>query len=129
MKKAVAAALVVAFLGGGMAYGQQNMVPAMMTHSKATPVPPGQIAFSPTSLSFSTAPGTASSPQTVTATNSGGSTFNISSISITGTNPGDFSQTNTCGATLAKGASCNISVTFNRSTAGTSTANLAVTGS
>jgi hypothetical protein len=39
----------------------------------------------------------------------------INSIVIGGTNPGQFSQTNTCGpfpATVAAGASCTVNVTF-----------------
>lgn len=36
----------------------------------------------------------------------------IMGISITGTNPGDFSETNTCGTGVAKGMTCTISVTF-----------------
>jgi phospholipase C len=71
------------------------------------------VTLSPTSLTFPTQVIHTSSPaQNVTLTNSGSGTLNITSFTITGTNSGDFSQTHTCGATLAAGASCTISVTF-----------------
>jgi phosphatidylserine/phosphatidylglycerophosphate/cardiolipin synthase-like enzyme len=36
----------------------------------------------------------------------------LSSITLGGTNPSSFAETNTCGLTLAAGASCTLSVTF-----------------
>jgi BNR repeat-like domain/Cep192 domain 4 len=54
--------------------------------------------------------GTTSPAQAITLTNSGDGSLSISSIALNhGT---DFSQSNTCGATLAPAASCQISVTF-----------------
>lgn len=71
------------------------------------------VTLSPTSLTFPTQVVHTSSPvQNVTLTNSGSGILDLTSFTITGTNSGDFSQTNTCGATLAAGASCTISVTF-----------------
>ena len=53
--------------------------------------------------------GQTSSPQTVTLTNSGNATLNISSITASG----DFHiSNNTCGATVTAGANCAVSVTF-----------------
>ena len=37
-------------------------------------------------------------PQTVTLTNNGNAALSINSIEVTGTNPGDFPETNTCGS-------------------------------
>jgi len=51
-------------------------------------------------------------PKKITLTNSGSYTLTINQISLTGTNAGDFAQSNTCGSALAAGASCTISVTF-----------------
>ena len=69
--------------------------------------------LSPASVSFgSQAAGTTSSAQTVTLKNNGAVALGISSIGIAGNNPGSFTQTNTCGATVAAGASCTISVKF-----------------
>src|SRR5260370_21603254 len=59
--------------------------------------------------------------------NSGNATLNIASIAITGTNAGDFSQTNTCGQTLAPSASCTISVVFKPTLGGQRTAGVAIT--
>src|SRR6266576_2655253 len=50
-----------------------------------------------------------SSAQTITLTNSGNATLNISSIAA---NLDYHISTNTCGATLAAGANCSVSVTF-----------------
>ncbi|MFL6304813.1 MAG: alpha/beta fold hydrolase [Candidatus Sulfotelmatobacter sp.] len=47
-------------------------------------------------------------PQDVVLTNTGATALAITSISTTGA----FSQTNTCGSSVAAGASCTISVTF-----------------
>jgi len=71
-------------------------------------------------LSFGDQPvGTSSTPQNVTLKNVGSTQLNFKSISITGTNAGDFSQTNTCGASIAGGASCAITVTFKPAATGT----------
>jgi FtsP/CotA-like multicopper oxidase with cupredoxin domain len=70
---------------------------------------------SPTVVSFGNQlVGTTSTVKTVTLSNAGstGSTLTINSITMGGANPGDFAQTATCGASLASGASCTISVTF-----------------
>ena len=58
---------------------------------------------------------TTSASQAITLTNNGPGAATISSIAITGTNPGDFAQTNNCPispATLAVNGFCTINVTF-----------------
>src|SRR5262249_3697328 len=66
----------------------------------------------PTSLSFGNqAVGTSSARMNVTLKNVGPA-ISITSIQITGMNRGDFIQANTCGSSLATGASCKIAVTF-----------------
>lgn len=69
----------------------------------------------------------ASSPQSVTLTNRGNIDLLISSIGISGANAGDFSQSNTCGASLAPSASCTIAVTFTPTAAGARAAFVAIT--
>jgi hypothetical protein len=85
--------------------------------------------LSPASLSFGTvSSGKSSAAQTATLTNTGTVPLIIGSIGFTGTNPGNFSQTNNCpssSSSLAAGAKCTISVTFN-SGGKAVTANLAV---
>jgi len=77
-----------------------------------TAVPVPVVSLAPTSLTFTATTGTTSPAQTATLTNSGNAALNISSIAIGGANPAGFSQTNNCPASLAAGASCNISITF-----------------
>jgi len=69
---------------------------------------------------------TSSAVQNVTATNVGTMAYSIPTISITGTNAADFSQTNTCPTSLAVGAHCAVSVTFTPSATGSRTATLSV---
>ena len=67
----------------------------------------------PSSVHFGTQPvGTKSVAKTIRLTNKGFSTVNIQSISITGTDSGDFAETNNCGTQIATGASCYIKATF-----------------
>jgi hypothetical protein len=56
--------------------------------------------------------GTTSAAQSVTLTNTGTATLNITGIGLAGTNSGDFSETSTCGSSVAAGANCSIGVTF-----------------
>ena len=56
--------------------------------------------------------GTRSLAKKITLTNKGSATVDISGIAITGNDAGDFAETNTCGKSVASGASCFIKVTF-----------------
>ncbi len=81
------------------------------------------VTLSPTSLSFgSQLLGSASAAQTITLTNPGSSALTISSIAASG----DFSQTNTCGASVAAAGTCAISVTFMPTAAGARTGTISV---
>jgi hypothetical protein len=87
-----------------------------------------QAAISPTSLTFTTVVNTAAYNQTVTLSNPGTGTLNISSVAIGGANASSFSVvTSTCGAALAAGSSCTITVGFPIIVAGTYAATLTVT--
>ncbi len=80
------------------------------------------VTLSPTSLTFGNqSVGTTSGTQTITLTNTGGATLTITSIAVTGTNSGDFVQTNTCGASVNAGAGCMITVSFTPTGTGTRT--------
>jgi hypothetical protein len=86
----------------------------------------------PSPITFQTAVtvGSSSAPQPVTLTNTGSAALTISGIAFTGSNPGDFSQTNNCPtspSTLAAGANCTISVTFTPTTTGPRNATLTIT--
>jgi hypothetical protein len=79
--------------------------------------------LSRTGLSFSNQGiGITSAPQTVTLTNIGNAPLTISSVAVTG----DFAETNTCGASVAAGANCEISVTFTPTATGTRTGALTI---
>ena len=81
-------------------------------------------ALSPNSVQFtSQTVGTISAVQTVIVANSGSSALTISNIGVTG----DFGQTNGCGATVAAGSNCAISVTFSPAGFGSRTGTLSVT--
>jgi len=84
--------------------------------------------LAPASLGFgSVHVGTTSAAKTITLTNIGTTALTISAISISGTNPGDFLQTHTCGKSLAAGASCTISVKFKPTAKGARSAAVSVT--
>ncbi len=81
------------------------------------------------SLNFgSQALDTASAAQTLMLTNTASSTLNVALISIGGANAGDFAQSNTCGASVAAGASCSITVTFTPTQVGARLASLYASG-
>jgi hypothetical protein len=89
-----------------------------------------QDSITPSSLTFNYVfPPDSSGSQNVTLTNAGTTVIHVTGISITpdSLGNGEFTQTNTCGATVKVGASCTITVTFTGLTFGTDTANLQIT--
>jgi hypothetical protein len=81
----------------------------------------------PTKLNFGTQPvGTRSLAKKITLTNKGDSAVKITGIAITATDVGDFAETNTCGKSVASGASCFIKVTFKPLAKGKRTADVSV---
>jgi len=89
-----------------------------------------QATLTPTSLTFaSQALGTTSPAQNINLTNSGEANMTVTGISLAGSNPGDYAQTNTCQPvpfTLTAGFSCTISVTFKPLATGTRTASVSI---
>ncbi len=82
--------------------------------------------LNPSVLTFASATvGTTSTAQVATLINAGNGPLSISGISATG----DFAETNTCGTALAAGRSCQISVTFTPTAAGSRTGSIAIGGS
>ncbi len=68
---------------------------------------------SPTSVSFgSVTVGTTSAPQTITVTNIGSAPLPISGVTLTGSAPSQFSQTNNCGTSVPVGSFCTINAVF-----------------
>jgi PQQ enzyme repeat len=82
---------------------------------------------SPTSLAFgSETTSVPSAPLPVTVTNTGTAALPIAGITITGKNEGQFSQSNTCGTSVATGANCTINVVFKPTRTGSMVATLTV---
>lgn len=73
------------------------------------------LTLAPASLTFATTVGIATSPQTVTLTNNTASAITISNVAVSG----DYTQTNTCGGSLAANSNCTFSVAFSPLITGT----------
>ncbi len=84
------------------------------------------VTIAPTTLTFpNTQVSSISKAQTVTITNTGTATLDITGITVTG----DFTETNTCGAVfnaLAVGQSCSVSVVFAPTASGSRTGSLSI---
>jgi hypothetical protein len=88
------------------------------------------VLVSPASLSYGQVPvETTTAAKTVTVTNEMKTALTIDSVAFSGTDAGDYAQTNTCGSSLAAAAKCTISVTFTPAATGTRTASLIITDS
>ena len=84
------------------------------------------VSFNPSSLTFSSQTVGASSSQSITVTNTGTAALTISGVTVAGTNAGDYTEANTCNASVSPNAACTINVTFKPSATGARTATLSV---
>ncbi|MDR3740903.1 MAG: choice-of-anchor D domain-containing protein [Terracidiphilus sp.] len=123
----------VAFLptASGAATGQLTVADALHTQTAAlsgTGLLAPAISVNAPSATFAVqAVETASAPQTLTMTNSGGSPMASLSFSITGVSASSFATgASTCGTTIASGASCTVQVIFKPAAAGGNAATLAI---
>ncbi len=103
LTQAVCAGCVFLSLAGARA--QENVVQSNQRASKSTfiKITPGSVDFGTQSV------GSITPPKTATLANTGSSTLTITDIVTSGI---DFAQTNTCGQSLAAGATCAIQITF-----------------
>jgi hypothetical protein len=85
--------------------------------------------LSASSINFGAVAVGSSSSQNLTLTNVGGQATLIGQVKITGINKKDYSQTNTCGTSVAPKASCTFTVTFSPGFKGSRIANLQFTSS
>jgi hypothetical protein len=87
------------------------------------------IALTPTSTNFGTVTvGTTSAGKNITVANAGTGTVTFTGFSLVGLNPGDFTiSANTCGASLAGGLTCIVTVQFKPTVTGTRKGTLKVT--
>lgn len=105
------------------AQGSPQTIALSGTGSGGTPA----VTLSPTSLTYaSQLVGSTSTAQSVTVKNTGTGAMSISGISVGGANSSDFSQTNTCGTSVAAGTNCQVNVTFAPTATGTRTATLSI---
>jgi len=85
------------------------------------------VKLSATSIVFpTTTHGTTSAADAITLANAGTATVDLTSITLTGTNPTDFEALNTCGPSLAAGANCVIYVAFKPASAAAFKATLSI---
>jgi hypothetical protein len=92
-------------------------------------VPTPALSVTPTSVGFGSVKlGTATSGRIVKITSTGTGPLVVSSVTLGGTNPGDFGvwADGCTGATLSPGASCTLSVSFEPLRTGTRTATVAI---
>jgi Abnormal spindle-like microcephaly-assoc'd, ASPM-SPD-2-Hydin len=86
-----------------------------------------QVVLSSTVLSFdSQTVNTSSAAQSVSLSNPSSTALVITQVAFSGTNAGDFSQTNNCGSTLPASSSCTFSIVFRPSGTGPRSAQLLV---
>jgi hypothetical protein len=99
---------------------------AFVAEISQTP-PTAGLDFFPISFNFrEIGVGQTSFSEPVTLSNNSGSSVTISGITVGGSNPGDFAETNNCPATFAAGATCTVTVTFSPTTQDKRTATINV---
>ena len=112
-------------------YPQLNVFPMIYTgNGSGQPSSGPSLDWSPTSLTFgSTFIGQTNGPQIITLKSLGQQAVSLSAITISGTNAGDFTKTDTCLAApvLSTNVTCTISVTYAPSAGGMSQATLTIT--
>jgi len=86
--------------------------PQIVALSGTAPTNPAPQISVATSLSLTQPAYSTGPPQIVTVTNSGSAPLTVSGITLTGTDAADFTQTSTCGTSLAPDGTCNVSVTL-----------------
>jgi hypothetical protein len=93
-----------------------------------TVTPAVRIALSAASLSFDARPVNSSSDvKSISVTNAGTAPLNFTGIVVTGAKSADFTQTNTCGQSLAPSAKCNFNVVFSPQASGVRNALITIT--
>jgi FtsP/CotA-like multicopper oxidase with cupredoxin domain len=103
-----------------LGHEENDMMRPMVMNVPNSSVAPALLSFGNEAI------GIPSAAKPATLSNPGAAPLLITGIAITGTNPGDFAQTNNCGTSLAAGASCAINVTFNPAALGARSASLAI---
>ena len=98
------------------------MAPSRQRPAAVTALSSG-IALFPSSLTFGAQTISTTAPaQLVSFTNTGADPLNVTSVTASG----DFVAVRSCGATVASGASCAVSITFTPTATGTRTGSLSI---
>jgi hypothetical protein len=82
------------------------------------------VSVSPLTVNYGSVTVATKKAQTVILTNNQSKTLTITSITLGGTDPGDFSEKSTCGTSRKAGWDCTITVTFTPTVTGTRSATL-----
>jgi hypothetical protein len=84
------------------------------------------VSVSPLTVNFGTVTVAAKKPETVILTNNQTKALAITSITLGGTDPGDFTETSNCGTSRKAKATCTITVTFIPTVTGVRSATLSI---
>jgi dienelactone hydrolase len=103
-----------------------SVTDASKSVSATVMVTAGSVKLVPADLNFGKVITLNSSALAASITNTGTSALTINSVTLAGTNPGDYSQTNTCGSSVGAGNSCAITATFTPVATGARTAVLVI---
>jgi hypothetical protein len=114
--------IVATYSGDSNNQGSTSTGYPQMVQTLSYTVTPGSLAFGSETIHV------ASSSQPVTVTNTGTAALPITSITISGQNPAQFSQTNNCGSSVGVNTSCTINVVFQPNGKGSMRATLNVNG-
>jgi len=128
-------------IGGDSLYGQfftglidevriysVALTPAQIQADMGAPIGASPaVGLSSSHLTFSSqAVGTSSAPQTVSVTDVGSQPLNITSVTVSGAQASEFTQTNNCVGTVQPAASCTVSVVFTPVAGGSRSAAVAI---
>jgi len=92
------------------------------------PPPAPAVTIAPSPVTFpAISQGAVGTPTTIVVTNSGTGALNITSVVVAGTNPKDFSTTNSCSGSIASMGTCNIVVNFTPSDSGALSETITIT--
>ncbi|MBA3913642.1 MAG: choice-of-anchor D domain-containing protein [Acidobacteriales bacterium] len=84
------------------------------------------VSVSPLTLNYGNVTVASTKTATVILTNNQKKTLTITSITLGGTDPGDFTETNNCSTSRKAGGTCTITVTFDPTATGARTATLSI---
>jgi trimeric autotransporter adhesin len=116
------------FLKNAFTLAQLTDIAAYIANPAAATSAPA-ISLSATTLSFTNVTvATTSAAQSATLTNSGSAALNFSSLTVTGTNAGEYTRGGTCavGTPIPAGGTCTLTATFTPTAVGTRTAAISI---